>query len=110
MMLFETGCAKWIRFHDVPKPQFTSNRDQATRIYESGGVSDEYLKKILSENKLDYLMKTIKLDFDIVDESGRVSYSMSFQELTTCGNGKASKEDFMSPVRKPMSIENQKRI
>ena len=65
-ILFETGCAKWIRFHDVPQVQFTSNRDQATRIYEPGGVSDEYFKKIIHDNKLEYLLRTIEIEFDLV--------------------------------------------
>lgn len=67
-ILFETGCAKWIRFHDVPEPQFTSDRSKASRIYEPGGVSDEFFMKIIVDNKLEYLLKTIKIEFDLVEE------------------------------------------
>lgn len=76
IVLYERGCGKWVRFHDVPQVQFTSNRAQASRIYEEGGASNELIRRTIEENKLSYLMKTIVLDFDMInDDTGEVMFS-----------------------------------
>lgn len=74
-ILYEKGCGKWIRFHDTPEPQFHSNRDKATRIYGGErGVSDELFMQTIVENKLQYLMKTIRIDVVICRDDGTEEY------------------------------------